>query len=370
MTERVGDRRRAAAEEALSSSGIPFDPYPGYLTFFVRACVEQGASSGALAWLCRIFGERESDILDVWCRLACGHLWAWREARARLEALVASGEPVPAPLRRFALEPAPSPARGPAPDGSTAVMTEALVRILEDEGLDAREVNLQFGASFPSGDRTDPGTTLRKRRAKGRPYVDVAFGGESACVAPLPAVSRPRVLECDWGDPLEAAVVLLGSGWPAFALIWDFWPEHRDEHIEMWCELAERERWAWHMLRELFDHGVFCGWSLPPLLRSSPSIERPPNPSHRPVHPKRWVRAAVIEARLGQIVRSGTAGRYFVEEALEVVRRRCDVGGSSDPVFSPALLADLGLDVDPSNVRRNFIFGREQLRGLIAYTLP
>ena len=81
MTEPKVDRRKAARDQALAAGGIPFDPYPGYLTWFFRDFVETGGASG-LNQLCRLYPEREIEILETWCRLATGHPWAWHEARS------------------------------------------------------------------------------------------------------------------------------------------------------------------------------------------------------------------------------------------------------------------------------------------------
>ena len=158
MTDSAIDAKRKAAEHAIANGGVPLDPYPGYLTWFVRKCVDRGAASG-LDWLCRMFPEHEEAILDHWCRLACGpgNLWAWREARARLEVLVSRGEDIPLPLARFAIESPPRDKPGPNPEGSRAVLIDGVMRVLESEGLDAQEVNAQFGASFP-GKAKYPGT--------------------------------------------------------------------------------------------------------------------------------------------------------------------------------------------------------------------
>ena len=362
MSDVEGAKRRAA-ERALATGGVPLEPYPGYLAWFVRQCVERGAASG-LDWLCRVFPEREEAILARWCPLACapGHLWAWREARARLERLVVGGEAIPCALARFAIEPPPAPARGPAPQGARAVLIEGMMCVLESEALDAHEVNEQFGAAFPS-ERLDPGTTLRKRRAKARAWVAPAFeaGAHTESVPSCP--SRARVLDVDWGDPLEACVALLLSRWPAFALLWALFPRHRDAHLEVWCRCAGRDAWVWDEVRALLDHAIYCGWSLPPRLRAFVAVPRPANPPGRPRDYGRWVRVGAIEARCAEVVRSPRAAQYFVEAAFERVRT------AGEHVVSPDLRLALGLDLDPSRVRRNFISGREQLRGVSAYTL-
>ena len=362
MTESGPDRKREAAEHALANGWVPLDPYPGYLSWFVRACVDRGAASG-LDWLCSIFAEREEAILENWCGMACEQrqLWAWREARARLEDRVAQGEDIPLPLARFAIEPPPPNKPGPDPEGSRAVLIEAVMRVLESEGLGAQEVIAQFAASFP-GKAKDPGDTLRDRRELGSPYVARAFEAGSGDEFVVSRPSRALVLAVDWAHPDEAAVTLLKSGWPAFALLWDFWPERRDANLGLWYRRAQSEGWVWDEVRALLDHAIYCGWFLPPPLRAFVSLARPANPSGRSVHYGRWVRVAAIERRCAEAVRSQRAAEYLVQHAFERARTL-----GTDTV-SPGLRLYLGLDLDPSRVRRNFISGREQLGGVSAYT--
>ena len=368
MTESKADRRKAERDRVLAAGGIPLDPYPGYLTWRFRACVESGAASG-LDWMCRAYPQCETEILEAWCTGAKEQPWAWQEARSRLESLVARGEEVPAPLARFAIEPPPPPKRGPDPEGSRSVVIECMVRELEVGGFNPNEVNAQFGESFPSPGRKDAGTTLRKRRAKARPFVAPAFELPGGADSTSHEARRTSVLEYDWSEPVEAALVLLTSGWPAFALIWEFWPGHREEHLALWHERARSESWAWDELRALFDHAVHCGWSLPPLLRGFVEIPRPANPSHAPVKHGRWIRTAAIEARLAQAVRSADAARLIVAEAFEVARQRWERPSAPPPSSSSlAATVDLGFDLDDSTLRKQFISGREQLKGVIACT--
>lgn len=368
MPESNADRRKAERDRVLAAGGIPLDPYPGYVTWHFRACVESGATSG-LDWICRTYPQREIEILEAWCTGAKEQLWAWQEARSRLEDLVARGEVVPAPLARFAIEPSPPPKRGPDPEGSRSVVIEYMVRDLAEGGFDPNEVNAQFGESFPSPGRKDAGTTLRKRRAKARPFVPPAFEPHGGADSASHDARRKLVLEYDWSEPVEAAAALLTSGWPVFALMWEFWPEHREEHLALWHERARSKSWVWDELRALFDHAVYCGWSMPPLLRGFTAIPRPPNPSHRPAKHGRWVRVAAIEARVAQAVRSADAARLFVADAFEVARQRWE-RPSAPPSSSSSLAAivDLGFDLDDSTLRRQFNSGREQLKGVIACT--
>ena len=328
------------------------------------------AASG-LDWMCRLYPEREIEILEAWCRLACEdvQLWAWREARSRLENLVVSGVEIPTPLERFAIEPPPRAKRGPDPEGSRSVAIECMVRRLQAGFFDPCEVNAQFGASFPSPGRQDPGSTLRKRRARGRQFVAPAFEDSPEAVRGLGASSRPRVIECDWADPVEAVLVLLTSGWPAFALLWKCWPEHHDEHLELWCGRAERDAWVWDELRALWDHAVYCAWPMSPRLRTAVAIPRPADPPGRPVQHRRWVRAAVVEARVARVIRSRGAARRVLAEAFERARAREPRAEHLESSSSPiSLLGDLGLDVDDSRTRRNFVSGRERLRGVSAFS--
>ena len=317
MTDRKADRRKEARDHALATGGYPIDPYPGYLNWFFRECVEVGAASG-LDWICHEYPEREIEIIETWCRLAIGHPWAWHEARSRLEGLVVREEGVPPPLARFAIEHPPPSTRGPDPEGSRNVVLECMVRRLQAEGFDQHGVNSQFDESFPSPGRKDPGSTLRKRRKKARPFVAPVFEPHEDDEGDPQKFRRKVVLEYDWSEPRDAMEVLLTSGWPAFALIWELWPENREEHLALWCERAPTKSWVWDELRRLFDHAVYCGWSLPPLLRDFVALARPENPSHRPVKHGLWLRAAAIEARLAQVVHSQRAARRMLLSAFNV----------------------------------------------------
>lgn len=387
MSDSAIDRKRAVAEHALENGGVPAEPYPGHLTWLLRACVERGEVSG-LGWLCRMFPEHERAIVEHWCRLGGRRLWAWREARERLEGLVARKADIELSLRRFALVPPPPAPPGSAPEASKTVVLELLVRGLVESGYDSCEVNAQFGESFPR--RGDPGdrlekrrdkagdyldglllsdedvecdATVRKHRAEGRPYASALFNGCDA-EGDASSPSRPLAIDVDWDDPEEACVALLLCRWPVFALMWDFWPERRDAHLALWCARAEREAWVWAEVEALRNHAIYCGWSLPSPLWEFVSVARPANPSNRPAHHGRWVRVAAIEAHCAEKVKSQSVAEDFVRHAFERARAR-----RKDPV-SRDLRRELRLDLDPSWVRRNFIEGREQLKGVIAYTSP
>ena len=383
VTDRQADRRKEAFENALATGGYPIDPYPGYLNWFFRVCVEAGTKSG-LDWMCRVYPEREIEILETWCRFAAGHPWAWHEARSRLEGLVFREEEVPHPLARFAIERPPPSTRGPDSEGSRNVVIECMVRHLQDQGFDAHDVNSQFGESFPSPGRKDPGSTLRKRRAKAHPFVAPVFEMHGDGEGAPQEFRREVVLEYDWSKSDDAAVVLLTSQWPAFALIWELWPEHREEHLALWCERAKNESWVWDELRALFDHAVYCGWSLPVLLRNFVALVRPENPSHRPVKHGRWLRAAAIEARLALVVHSQRTGRRMLLAAFNAVRSLKDraeyveqaraaheheKSAGVAPPPSLEALATLGVDLDDSTIRKCVKLGRERLSGVIACSL-
>ena len=174
------------------------------------------------------------------------------------------------------------------------------------------------------------------------------------------------VLEYDWSEPRDAMDVLLTSGWPAFALIWELWPEHREEHLALWCERATTKTWIWDELRGLFDHAVYCGWSLPPLLRDFVALARPGNPSHRPVKHGWWLRAASIEARLAQVVHSQRKARRMLLEAFNVNAARSLKDRAE---YVELRRAALGVELDDSTIRKHIKTGRERFPGVIAYSL-
>ena len=277
MTDSKPDPRREAFDRALAMGGIPIDPYPGYLTWFFRDCVERGGSSG-LDWLCRMFPEREDAILDAWCRLCTrtGERWAWREARTLLERLIVEELHIPRPLRGFAIVPEPGLTSGPDREGSRSLMMDLMARILEDEGFDAGALHAQFAQSFPNPDRKDATSTLNSARRRARVYVDPAFdlaGGD--CADRQEELPRPVSLAYDWSDPDEAARVLLTSGWPAFVVLWELWPERCEERLWAWCDRARTELPMWAETRALLDHAVYCGWIVRAPLRDFIATPRP-----------------------------------------------------------------------------------------------
>ena len=369
MTDSNRSKKEEARVHALETGGIPYDPYPGYEAWFFREFVEVGSAS-TLNLMRRLYPEREIQIVEGWFRYALEHAqyWAWREARSHLKNLVASGVVIPSSLARFAIEPPPRAKPGPDPEGLRDLAIECHVQALQQEHLKPREVNALFGASFPSPGRQDPGSTLRKSRGRGRPFVELAFEDAPEALRGARASSRPRALKCDWAEPAEAALLLLASGWPAFALLWEYWPEHHDEHLALWCGRAERDTWVWDELRALWDHAVYCAWPMPPRLRTAVSIPRPPDPPGRPAEHGRWVRVAVVEARVASMIRSVDAARRMLAEAFERARAReprAEHIDSSPPSLS--LLGALGLDLDDSRIRRNLNSGREQLSGVSAF---
>ena len=356
-------KRQDAHEQAIATGGVPFDPYPGYSTWFVRECVERGADS-ALDWLCSAYPQRENAILENWCRLACEeeNRWAWPLARARLEGLVLRGAPAPPPLARFAIEPAPSEKRGPEPEGSLAVMIENMVRIMEEAGFDPHEVNVQLGESFPSPGRKDPGSTFRAPRERGRPFANPAFQRASDEAPSQQEVYRPVDLDYDWSEPLDAAYVCLTNGWPAFALVWEFWPSRRDAHLRLWSQRAASTsgewRWVWVELRALWDHAVYCGWPLPPPLRNVVKIAGPPAPSNRRVL-RRSLAFGAVELKVAEVVREE---RALVMRAYERARHLHESGEGS------SILRDFGFELDDSAIRRRFATGRKRLQKVLAST--
>lgn len=359
------ERRERAFDETIALGGFPLDSNPDYLVWFVRECVERGTVS-ALDWVCRVCRvcrQDEDAILDAWCRLAVedGNLWAWREARAKLEGLLVRGEPVPQPLRHFVLAAAPAANRGRDREGSCAVMTHFMMRILEDEGFEPHEVNAQFGASFPSEGRQDPGTTLRKRRARGRGFVDPAFDGSAAGASPAPRALRPIALSYDWSAPGDSAVVMIDSDWPVFALAWELWPDDRAEHLALWSEGATSELWVWEELRALWDHAVYCGWDMPQELRDVVALPRPPKSRGRRPH-RVALRFAAVETKLVQMVHSESAARILLVGAIERLRALHE---RADP---PGPFARFGAELDDSALRRRYFSGRERLQAFIACT--
>ena len=344
MSEPRPDKKKQARDRALATGWVPLDPYPGYLTWFFRAYVEHsgGPELDALCWM---FPHREIEILDTWCTLAQKDPWAWDEARAKLRPLVTGGKHPPTPLARFAIVARPGEKSGPCPELALSIRREFFARVMEQEGFDGDEVNSRFDASFPSEKgRKDPGSTLRKSRAKGRAFVapvfDIKDGGDS----PTEESPRPVVLEYDWSEPAEAARVLLTSGWPALALLWEFWPEHRDEHVARWCEDARSDSWLWGEVWALLNHAVYCGWHRPEVLdqfAEHPQPGRPPDPRDQ----------AALRVRLAAVVRKLQLHGHSQRDA----RAHCveALGGSAG-------------DLDPTTHSTRFNLGRERLRGLIS----
>ena len=333
-------------DEAIRSGGIPFNPFPGEAAWLFRQVVESGGP--VLKSLCGINRDRELEILTAWCRHAKTDAWAWDEARTKLDDLLARGEIPPAPLARFAIVPRPSARRGPDPDAARSARLELMVLALQDEGLVPGEVVEVFTDAFPGLGRQHADSTLRKRRGKGKPYVvlaeSTAAQDQDADVHEDEDEGRAVALDYDWSEPAEAARVLLASGWPAFALIWEFWPGRGEENIAHWCTRAKGESWVWDEVRALLDHAAYCQWSRPPVLNAFVSSVRPTNPGHRPPEYGRGIRLAAIERKLEEQGQSRQGAQLICLEAFN----------------------DLGFDLDDSTVRRNLISGRERLEGLIA----
>ena len=191
------------------------------------------------------------------------------------------------------------------------------------------------------------------------------------------------MLEYDWGEPLGAAVALLTSGWPALSILWELWPEHREEHVAMWCEEAKTDPWLWDEVWGFIDHALYCAWSRPPAISEFARCPRPANPGHRLAKPGPWLRLAAIETKLAEQVRSANAARLLRLEAFAAARRlkdraeklAWDVPETGEKLNDLSLLrlaalSDLGLELDESTVRRRFISGRERLQGLLAFAGP
>ena len=313
------DKRQEAFDRALETGGIPIDPYPGFLTWYLRASVEEGAGS-ALDTLCRAYPDREAAILDAWCRLCVrtGELWAWQEGRSRLDRLIVAGEHIPDPLADFAIVSEPRSTSGPEREGSVSVMKDVMARVLEDAGFEGAELAAQFGDAFPNPDkpdRIDYGSTLNYARRRGRGYVDPAFdpdGDRSG--ASEDDFRRPVQLQYNWSDPQEAARVLLTSGWPCLAVVRELWPGRSEDHISAWCGAAWAELPMWTEVRALLNHTVYSRSPIPEPLRNSLSIPRPdsraqPRFAHR-------IRLAAVERALKERGRSQLQARRLCVAAL------------------------------------------------------
>ena len=216
-----------------------------------------------------------------------------------------------------------------------------MARILEEEGFDPDALHEQFGQSFPNPDRKDAASTLDKARRRIRAYVDPAFdlvvGDFAERSQDLP---RPVSLAFDWDAPAEAARVLLTSGWPAFAVLWELWPSRCDAGLGAWCDLARTQRPMWDEVRALLDHTVYCGWTVRAPLREFIAIPRPASRSQ----PKFGFRL-----RLAAVERALKKRGHSQRRA----RRVCAA------VLGHPNLSDYSL-------RNDFVEGRERLGGLIS----
>ena len=259
--------------------------------------------------------------------------------------LVARGKDVPLPLAKFAIMARPDSKTGPDPEHARAIRLELFARMMEEEGFERHEVNRQSKKSFPSPGRKDPGSTLRKSRTKARPFVAPVFDTAGSSDPPSEECRRQTVLEYDWAEPADAARVLLTSGWPALALVWEFWPEHHEERLADWCERAKRESWLWDEVLLLRDHAVYCRWELPSVLRKFDVRSRPPNPPNRVRSPGLSIRlAAVVQCLMEQGQPQRDARRICVEA-----------------------LGDSAVDLAGSTLQKYFFSGREQLDLLLYF---
>ena len=316
MTDSKPDPRQEACDRAIRTGGIPIDPYPGYLTWFFRHSVERGAGAG-LDLLCRMFPEREDAILETWCRLSTrtGDRWAWKEARALLERLIVAQQFVPCPLARFAIVPEPHLTTGPERSGSRDLMLDLMAWILETEGFDAGALREQFGQSFPNPDRKDAASTLYTARRRAAAYMNPVFGSNGGDGAEHAAVlQRPVSLAYDWNDLDEAARVLLTSGWPAFAVLWELWPDRCKERLGTWCDRARTEFPMWAEMRALLDHTVYCRWTVRAPLSDFISFS-PPTSRAQPKFGFR-IRLAGVERALEERGQSQLSARRLCAAAL------------------------------------------------------
>lgn len=335
-------------DEAIRSGGFPLDAFPGYAAWAFRMFVE--SRGPVLKALCEMHRGRELEIQASWCKHAKTDAWAWDEARGQLLRLVARGEVPPLPLAKFAIVPRPPARSGPGPDAARSVKMEFMARSLQEEGLEPSEVVEVFTEAFPELGRRHADSTLRKRRGKGRPYVGTvpaepaapenqegdAQGDEDG--------ARLVALDYDWREPVEAARVLLTSGWPALALLWELWPEHREARVAMWFERARCEPWMWDEFSSFFDHAVYCRWPRYQALKEFISCPRPGTPRNRRPKFGLRVRLAAVEHRLRDHRASRRDARQHCTKSL---------GAFFDKL-------------DSSTVAKHFFSGREELRRLIS----
>ena len=334
---------REEARQRLLETGVdPLYAYPPDVTWLFRAWAAEAAADG-LEYLCRLAPHYHDEILETWCALSAqpGYRWAWDQARARLEAYIFSGREMPPAFRRFAIVPPPPSKPGPDPEGSRSVMVEYFVRGLEQQGLSREQVNAQYGESFSN---KDPGSSLRKVRVNGRDFVRPAFDGQARAVQCEPV--RPMVLEVDfdWGDPFAAARALLTSDWPALALIWEFWPERREERVAGWCKEASSDPWLWGEVWALLDHAVYCGWDRPWVLRRFVRDSRPAGRVDSRNKKELRVRLAAV---VDQLQKQGLP---------QSAARECCV----------AALPESDRSLDASTHSKRFFLGREELEELIS----
>ena len=347
MIDPKPDQKKDARDRALEAGEIPLDPYPGYLTWFFRASVDQAYRGSELGALCERHRDRESEILDTWCALAQTDPWAWDEARRMLKDLVARGNDVPMPLAKFAIVARPDAKTGPHPEHGRAIRLELFARMMEEEGFERHEVNRQFEKSFPSPGRKDPGSTLRRSRRNARPFVAAVFDTAGSSGPPSEEPRRQTVLEYDWAEPADAARVLLTSGWPALALVWELWHEHHEKRLTDWCDRAKDESWLWDEVWGLLDHFVFCRWDRPLALRGFAACARPADPAGPRRKEALRVKLAAVAQQIEEHGQSQRDARRYCIKAL----------GESESVL------------DTSTHSRRFNLGRERLEELISLAI-
>ena len=121
---------------------------------------------------------------ELWCRQAREHAWLWDELRTLLNSLIYWERPIPAPLRRFALQPRP---RNPdhRPGAFSSQLRAALVgHRLEELGLTESGVVTVLADGWPEPVEE---STIRRQVAAGRDLiVDFLRGGFGGAALPWP----------------------------------------------------------------------------------------------------------------------------------------------------------------------------------------
>ena len=345
-------------DEAIVSGAIPLDAFPGYASWQMHKAVDGRPS--LLESVCSACQRASTDVelrfLTAWCKYARTHAWAWDQARALLIQHIVRDEYelMPDPLAWFAIVARPKTTSKRPPDRGKDLMLEHLVSVFEDRGLKPGDVVEVFRGAYSHLTGEDVRSTLGARRRKGRKFRDQLAGAARDEAPP-----RPVKLIYEWREPLDAVRVLLTSGWPAFALVWELWPEHREEHLDLWFERAALEPWAWDELGALFDHAIYCRWPLPRSLRRFVGFDRPAGP---PNHPRVVAWPLRLDAVFEKLCKRGHSEGAARVLCLDVVEGVANGGGPA--IVQPDSLFSL----DHSTLYRELISDRERLRGLRAYS--